>query len=354
LHHFREIAAESPMRYVSSNITENGQPIADPIAYLKRGGVRIAVLGLFEQPRLGEVGPALQGSTGSLTIEDSKETLRRLLPALRKSADLVIAMGRLTPATIREVVESCPELDAIISTEFEAPTLAGGAGRQKLVREDAPGFLGRTLVLYTAQESYGLGVARLGLDHHGRIASANIQPIWLRSDVPDDPEVRDLLNQFYDRVGRMEAAQSSVRPLFKDDSARMNERYAGAGACKACHVAEYAQWGTTKHASAYKTLLDAHRHYQPKCVVCHVVGLGTRHGYRLGQPEEPLGNVQCEVCHGPGARHAQSPSATNITRSVPAAVCLECHNPDHSDYFIYAEKLPRVKHDYVERLSDLR
>jgi 2',3'-cyclic-nucleotide 2'-phosphodiesterase (5'-nucleotidase family) len=346
LRHFKEIVAGSSMPYLSSNITGNGQPIADQIVYVKRGDVRIAVLGLFEQPRLGEIGPALQERTGSLTIEDPKVTLQRLLPAVRKSADLVIAMGRLTPATIREVADSFPELDAIISTEFEVPSLAGGAGRQKLIREDAAGFLGRTLVLYAAQQSYGLGVAQLGLDREGRIASADIKPVWLRSDVPDDPEVRDLLNQFYDRVGRMEAAQSSVRPLFKEDHARMNERYAGAGACKACHEAEYAQWATTKHAFAYKTLLDAHRHYQPKCVVCHVVGLGTRHGYRLGQPEELLGNVQCEVCHGPGAKHLEGPSPDNITRSVPAAVCLECHNPDHSDNFVYAERLPSVKHDF--------
>lgn len=354
LSHFREVAAGSSIRYVSSNVTENGQPIAHQIAHVKRGDLRIAILGLFEPPRFGEVGPTLQRSTASLSIEDPKETLRRVLPALRKSSDLVIAMGRLTPATIRQVAESCPELDAIISTESEAPSLTSDSGRQKLIREDAPGFLGRTLVLYAAQQSYGLEVARLGLDHRGRIASADIQPIWLRSDVPDDPGTRDVLNQFYDRVGRMEAAQASVRPLFKNDRARMNERYAGAGTCKKCHGAEYVQWATTRHASAYKTLLDAHRHYQPRCVVCHVVGLGTRHGYRLGQSEELLGNVQCEVCHGPGARHAEAPSSTNIVRSTPAAVCLECHNPDHSDNFVYAEKLPRVKHDYFKQMSELR
>jgi len=354
LNHFREVTAESPLRYVSSNITENGHPVASRVAYVTRGGLRIAVLGLFEPPRWGEAGSTLELSAGSVTIENPRETLQHFLPTLRKSSDLVIAMGRLTPATIRQVAESCPELDAIISTESEAPSLTSDSGGQKLIREDAPGFLGRTLVLYAAQQSYGLVVARLGLDHHGRIASADIQPIWLRSDVPDDPGIRDLLNRFYDRVGRLEATQSSVRPLFKNDRARMNERYAGAATCKKCHEAEYVQWATTKHASAYKTLLDAHRHYQPRCVVCHVVGLGTRHGYRLGEPEEPLANVQCEVCHGPGAQHSEDPSAMNITRSVPTGVCLECHNPDHSDNFVYAEKLPRVKHDYFRQMSELR
>jgi len=33
---------------------------------------------------------------------------------------------------------------------------------------------------------------------------------------------------------------------------------------------------------------------------------------------------------------------------VPEKVCLECHNPDHSDHFVYAEKVPKVRHDYFE------
>ena len=96
-------------------------------------------------------------------------------------------------------------------------------------------------------------------------------------------------------------------PLFADDTARREGLYAGAARCGECHAPEMAQWRRTKHATAYKTLLDRHRHFQPKCVVCHVVGYGTPHGYRLGMSEARLGNVQCEVCHGPGAaRYAAS------------------------------------------------
>src|SRR3990170_324691 len=105
---------------------------------------------------------------------------------------------------------------------------------------------------------------------------------------------------------------------------------------------------TTQHAGAFKTLLDRHRHFQPKCVSCHVVGYGTPHGYRLGMAEQTLANVQCEVCHGPGAEHARQPSAKNIQKQVPEKICLECHNPEHSDHFVYAERLPKVKHDHFE------
>ena len=173
----------------------------------------------------------------------------------------------------------------------------------------------------------------------------------LYKDVKDDPVVRDRLNRFYDEVGKLDAAQASVKPLFQDDPARLEGRYVGAAQCEGCHQAEYTQWKTTRHASAYKTLLDLHRHYQPRCISCHVVGYGTPHGYKIGAPEEPLGNVQCEICHGPGGRHVGAPSRSNIHRVVPEKVCLECHNPDHSDHFVYAEKLPKVRHDYFEEGS---
>jgi hypothetical protein len=107
---------------------------------------------------------------------------------------------------------------------------------------------------------------------------------------------------------------------------------------------EFDQWKTTRHATAYKTLLDVHRHYQPRCIVCHVVGFRTAHGYKLGDPEEPLANVQCEVCHGPGGAHVAAPAAARMERMPPESTCLECHNPQHSDAFVYSEKIRMVQH----------
>ena len=351
LDHFREMTQGLRTPYLSANIVEGGKPIAPAWILLHADGLRVAVIGLFEPLRGKSADPLFEAHTSSLTIEDPLEPLRRALPALRRQADLVFAMGRLTPATIRRLVAACPGLDVIISTDSDAPSFHKGAGGWELSKEDPPGFLGGTLVLYTPLRNYGFSSARLGLDREGRITSAAVERHMLYKDVKDDPVVRDRLNRFYDEVGKLDAAQASVKPLFQDDPARLEGRYVGAAQCENCHQAEYAQWKTTRHAGAYKTLLDVHRHYQPRCISCHVVGYGTPHGYRIGAPEEPLGNVQCEICHGPGGRHVAAPSRSNIHRVVPEKVCLECHNPDHSDHFVYAEKLPKVRHDYFEEGS---
>lgn len=347
LDYFREQTRRLRLPYLAANVVRDGRPIAPGSLVLRSGGLRVGLIGVFEPPA-GKVAPALfEENTRSLAFADPIETLAREARALRDRADLVIAVGRLTPYTARRAAAAVPGLDAIVSSDNQA--LARQDDRSDHVhQEDGPGFIGRTLLAYAGLSKYGLVSVRLGLDAQGRIAAAEFEDHWLYEDTPDDPRVRRALDRFYDRVGREAAAQDAVPPLFADDPARLSGAYVGAAACAECHAPEMAQWRRTPHASAFKTLLDRHRHFQPRCVSCHVVGYGTPRGYRLGEPTEALANVQCEVCHGPGGEHAKAPATGNIRRAVPEGVCLECHTPDHSDHFVYNERLPKVKHDYFD------
>jgi hypothetical protein len=351
LPYFQSMVRGMTIPYLVANVRRYGRPIAPADTVLLSGGLRVCVVGLFEPPRVSATDGLFEEQASRLTIEDPIRTLRRDLPEWRRRADLVVVTGRLTPTTIRQMIAECPGVDVILSTDQDAPTERQVGKRFELHNQDLPGFVGRTLVLYTPLRSYGLSSAELGLDAGGRIASAAIEDHWLRDDIHDDSEVRRQLDRFYDKVGRMDATQASVTPPFAGDPERLHGTYVGAAECEGCHESEYAQWKTTSHASAYKTLLESHRHFQPRCVSCHVVGYGNSTGYRVGAPEEPLGNVQCEVCHGPGASHVDSPKRTNIRRLVPASVCTECHTPDHSDNFVYAEQVPKVRHDSSPRLA---
>jgi len=347
LDYFKNQTRALKLPFLASNIGLSGRPIAPASMVLRSNGTRVGVIGIFEPPYGKSATALFEENTRSLTFADPIETLRGAAPELRKKADLVVALGRLTPYTVRKAAAAIPDLDVILSSDYRAPAMVDG-NPEHVHPEDQAGFLGRTLVAYTSLTNYGLNSVRIGLDARGRIAEAELGDHWLYEDTPDDPRVRDALNRFYDRVGRQAAAQESVQPLFADDPARLKGRYVGAARCAECHAPEMAQWRRTKHATAYKTLLDRHRHFQPKCVACHVVGYGTPNGYRLGAPEATLANVQCEVCHGPGGDHAAQPVKENIRRVVPAKVCLECHTPDHSDHFAYDERLPKVKHDYFD------
>jgi cytochrome c554/c'-like protein len=343
--HFRRISSGTGFPFLAANVQEHGLRLGPAVSVVTVGRRRVGLIGVYEPPTGPDAEPLLERSTATLSFRDPIRTLEEQAPALRRRADLIVAVGRLTPATIRRLAACCRDVDVVISTEDEAPidTETEADGLPSI--HDESGFVGPLLVLYTSLANYGLAEATLDLDRSGRIVGATSLAHWLNDRVADDPHVRAELNRFYDRVGRTEAAAASVAPPFADDAERMHGEYAGAARCASCHAEEFAQWKKTPHAGAFKTLLDRHRNFQPRCISCHVVAYGAPHGYRFGDSEKPLGNVQCEACHGPGAMHAAAPSATNIRRTVPEKVCLTCHTPDHSDGFVYAERLPKVRHD---------
>ncbi len=343
--HFRRVSSGTDFPFLAANVQERGLPLGLADTIVTVGRRRVGLIGVYEPPTGPDAEPLLERSSAELAFGDPIRTLEEQAPALRRRADLIVAIGRLTPGTIRRLAARSREVDVVISTEDEAPIDAGMEGNGLPSIHDESGFVGPLLILYTSLANYGLAEATLDLDRSGRVVGATSRAHWLNDQVADDPHVRAELNHFYDRVGRTEAAAASVAPPFADDTERMHGEYAGVARCASCHAAEFAQWKKTPHAGAFKTLLDRHRNFQPRCISCHVVAYGARHGYRLGDLEKPLGNVQCEACHGPGAMHAAAPSATNIRRPVPERVCLTCHTPDHSDGFVYADRIRKVRHD---------
>ncbi|HEX2678939.1 MAG TPA: cytochrome c family protein, partial [Polyangiales bacterium] len=114
------------------------------------------------------------------------------------------------------------------------------------------------------------------------------------------------------------------------------QRYEGGAACEDCHADAVRFWETTRHAHAWKTLVDRGQQFDFDCTSCHVTGWERPGGSNLAM-NEPLRNVQCEVCHGPSSTHVarggnERPLAT---QRVPAeALCAtQCHTQEHSDTF---------------------
>lgn len=332
--------------FVCANVGVAGSPLRPSSTQVKVRGRRITIIGVFEALQGGRSQLWLDKGMRDVAVGDPIAAVRAEIERTRQRTDLFVVMGTLSPLSIRRLLQENLPIGVVISTDDnvamwgETPR----SHRRTILQHEGSGFIGRTLVLYTPMAQYGLSVANLELDRGNRIIGAKLSDSWLPESVSDEDRMRRAINRFYDAVGASPAAQAGVVAPLATDPFWQHKRYVGAQACRACHEAEFAQWLTTPHASAYKTLLDKHRHFQPVCISCHVVGFGSEFGYHVGEPEDPLGNVQCEVCHGPGAAHVLSPSRTSIRREVPEAVCTSCHNQDHSDRFVYADRLPSVLH----------
>src|SRR5262249_31401781 len=85
----------------------------------------------------------------------------------------------------------------------------------------------------------------------------------------------------------------------------------------------------TQHALAYPTLSSQHKEFNLDCVGCHVTGYEKPGGSTVTHVAD-LENVQCEVCHGPGLRHAQNPADKTALPTLPArTLCAQCHHQPH-------------------------
>jgi hypothetical protein len=126
-------------------------------------------------------------------------------------------------------------------------------------------------------------------------------------------------------------------------------KYVGEGTCKKCHFKQDKTWKATAHAKAYEVLPPKYKD-DATCVACHATGAGQPGGFESSAKTPELGGVQCEMCHGPGADHAEFAKANDAKKDDPAVkaklierirpsgadACVRCHlaqaHGKHPDY----------------------
>ena len=262
------------------------------------------------------------------------KNLNSLLSEVQAEADILILSSHLQPEVNRRLAEKYPNISAIMSRETGETERVGN-------------------VLLTYCYPHGKTLGALTLTDAAGGASAEVKQIALTEDVGDDPNVRKLLNDFYQQVASDPQLQVASHPLFASEVLEQdsNNSYIGSQACQECHRKEFDQWSHSSHATAFNTLRMVGREYYSKCVSCHVTGFGYSSGYQIGNRDRAhLAEVGCETCHGPGKQHTYTPLATNIRGKVETSTCMECHAPEHSPGFeqIVAQLMPEVDHSRTD------
>ena len=159
-------------------------------------------------------------------------------------------------------------------------------------------------------------------------------PVPLEPGYPIDTPTAESIREYNDRLHQMNASQVDIVPL-GDEVA-----FTGDVVCRVCHASAYESWAETPHARAVDTLRERGKEFDEVCISCHVTGFREPGGSVTGNHNN-LGEVQCEACHGRGAEHVEETSG-GTTLTPPAAVCLQCHTPEHSPTFSYDIYLPLV------------
>ncbi|MEO8903840.1 MAG: multiheme c-type cytochrome [Polyangiaceae bacterium] len=151
--------------------------------------------------------------------------------------------------------------------------------------------------------------------------------VEVRDSLGVEPTVHDLIGGYYRRVNEHN------HEVFKDKlplpAPPGQSHYVGVEVCSTCHKSEREFWNHTRHAAAYPTLASEHKEFNLDCVSCHVTGYDKPGGSTVVHVEK-LENVQCEVCHGPGSRHVETPLDEKLISIPEQNYCAAtCHHPPH-------------------------
>lgn len=107
--------------------------------------------------------------------------------------------------------------------------------------------------------------------------------------------------------------------------------YVGVKKCKICHKKDgiYESWSASKHATAWDKLSDADK-ANKDLAKYYTTGTNAK--------GEALNNVQCEVCHGPGADYKKKSIMQDEAKAIAAGMiipteetCKGCHNDKAPD-----------------------
>ena len=159
--------------------------------------------------------------------------------------------------------------------------------------------------------------------------------IPLEQDADRDASVTSAMKAYDRRVN------SHNRELFADlrpePVAEGAPHYVGSPSCQSCHESEFSWWRSHAHGRAYATLVERDKEFNLSCVGCHVTGYMKAGGSTVTHNlDGALVDVGCESCHGPASAHVENPEAPDLVAlEAPESLCVTCHNPEHSDRFIY-------------------
>lgn len=326
--------------FVCANVLKAGVPIAIPYLSVPLGDYQVGLLGIFQRPtfRNNDETYLFDDRIAGLDILDPVETIARHLPNLRKENDFVVVIGTLEPDLIVNQVSRLEGVDMIISRGVMKKYLIETEEGTTMIPLRLSGFYNETLVIYEQTGLYSIDSIELWVDRELGIVGWRRDKTPLSEEIEDNEIIRSMIDNLYSSV-----MDVNIEPLMHWDPRFSQSDYVGVNACKSCHPSEHAQWQTTRHAFAINTLLDVRRHFQPKCVVCHVTGMGYKTGYEMGELKHPLINVQCEMCHGPGGDHIRNPWNAEMIRAPTAQHCVTCHDQEHSD-FVFDTYYPKVRH----------
>lgn len=341
-----DLSALTKVPMVAANLLINDKPATEHkyIVYTHPSSkLKVAVIGVVSDDLL---------NSGFLSknaeVEDPLEVLPAIIEDARKAADLVVVVAHAEPKSAKNIAGKV-KADVLICTH-------GGElcfpEKGKNIADGSTETIGDCIYVEGGIRS-GWSVGRLDLSiESGRVKVEKHRFFYLDRAYSEKEDMLKIYDAYTKKVRDLTLSQSNK---MRDELAKLHKQrgfdsskygiqksYVGAQACKECHAEAFAAWEKSRHATAINTLKETKQEYDPECVTCHTTGFGRRGGFTNMEDSPELANVQCESCHGPGAKHVEKP--THDYGKTQEERCRSCHTEELDPDFDYQVRWDNIKH----------
>ena len=330
----RQIKEASEVPYVSANIVDadTKQTLFEPYVIIRHSLLKkVAIIGVLDPDS------SPMGFGKGVLVEDMFTTLHKLIPEVKKKADVIILLAFADEQQLSKLAKEFYEADVILGGDVAQPS-------QEMITEN------RSIILYVTNQARSLGTLNADIGSDGRLEPLSYDIRLVHYQIPESPRIKALAEAYRTDIRdvTLDIDKKEYRHADSVPGISKQASYSGTDACTPCHEKEHKVWQKTAHSSAFGPLTRTHADADPNCIGCHTVGFGRPDGYRREYGDSKLVNVGCESCHGPGSLHIskmKKESDNNFKfRKLGAGDCIKCHHGEYSRPFDMDTFWRYVKH----------
>ena len=340
-------------RYTSANVAiyEFNPEFTVPYRIFEEGDMKVGVMSV--------VAPSLLKNVNNQDIvhEEPVTMIKSLLPQFAgEKCDKRVLLVHGTTPEIEKIVKAVPgQFDYVVpgDTPAEPPF--------------RPRWIGDSLVVDVGEK--GKFAVAVGV-YDDPDKPFRYERIPLDARFENSEPVVALMQFYQNQLQQVGLEGLGIKPI-PDRRAAESGKFVGSKVCADCHEPSYSVWRKSKHATAWRSLVETSkpaRTHDPECIACHVVGwnptefLPYENGF-MGEKETPhLLDVGCESCHGPGELHVKAEQGSDeaqqeklrkavrlpVEGNVARKLCIQCHDGDNSPSFDFETYWPKIVHTESE------
>jgi hypothetical protein len=313
-----------------------------PSARTTAGPVRIGVTAAIDPAALEALNDPTRADL--LQIQPPGEALSAVLADLEGDTDVQVLLVQGPPEMARDLAGQFPGFDVVVATSPYA---------EPPETEPQPLNDGKTWLITVGKKGMHVGVLGIYPDAEPRFRYQDVS--LTKAGFAMAPPMARLIDEDFPAL--LEAAR--VVENYPRREHPTGAEFVGAKACRQCHPRTYAKWEGSGHAHAFESIVQRGRAFDAECVSCHATGLDYASGFRSAELTANLKGNQCENCHGPGSKHIEAPTNSDIRQAMRVSreeaeslLCVRCHDEDNSPKFNFATYSSQIDHKGLDKYDD--